>query len=136
MNPVLSELIKTVKTHTQACLDILPKSLPSSSDNPFVKIQTELKQQFPGLTEIELITKSMEILKNQFLQSLNSDDTSMKSTSSKEMDDDNSFHVLAGESQDPDDDAGSDSIGNFWDSLTEIITEKIDQRKDKGKKKV
>lgn len=51
------------------------------------------------------------------------------------MDDDNSFQVPVGESQDSDDD--EPTIGSFWNSLTTIITENIEQNKDKkGKGKV
>lgn len=131
LNPTLPELLKTIKNHTQACLDVIPQSLPSPVPiNPFVKIQADLKQKFPNLTETELIVKTMDYMKTQFLQSLVSDDVSMKTASDEESEqDDNQFNVLAGESQEPE-----PTMGDFWDSLTSMISEKLEQdKKGKGK---
>ena len=84
----------------------------------------------------------MDFMKEQFLQSLSRDDVSMQSGTSSEgpeqhLDpelDENEFTVLAGESQDPTD--NDPNFGDFWDSLTILISEKISQDKDrKGKGK-
>ncbi|THG07361.1 hypothetical protein TEA_000361 [Camellia sinensis var. sinensis] len=73
------------------------------------------------------------------------DDTSMKSGSGSHgghdedehfdpLLDENEFTILAGESQDPTD--TNPNFGDFWDSLTGLITEKMSQDKqDKGKGK-
>ncbi|KAL7250722.1 hypothetical protein ACSBR1_012691 [Camellia fascicularis] len=84
----------------------------------------------------------MDYIKEQFLQSLSSDDTSMHSvTSRQELDpeedsnqDESEFAVLAGEAQDPTD--NEPNHGDIWDSLTSLIAEKINKEKDrKGKGK-
>ncbi|THG04764.1 hypothetical protein TEA_029592 [Camellia sinensis var. sinensis] len=70
--------------------------------------------------------------------SLTRDDTSMKSvTSSQDPDledpdqDENEFAVLAGEAQ-PEED--KPNLGDFWDSLTALIADKLDKdKKGKGK---
>lgn len=107
---------------------------PILSSNPFVQIQNELKQQYPHLSENDLIVKSMDFLKEQFLQTVSQDDdASMRSGTSQtpsEPGNDPAEHVLAGESQDPEDD--EPHLGDFWDSLTAIIADKM--AKDKNRK--
>ena len=82
----------------------------------------------------------MNFMKEQFLQTLSKDDSSMKSiTSSQEQED---FQVegahafadtiLVGESKAPEEDESN--FGDFWDSLTSMIIEKIDKEKDKKRK--
>ncbi|THG05987.1 hypothetical protein TEA_000245 [Camellia sinensis var. sinensis] len=71
----------------------------------------------------------MDFMKEQFLQTISSDVTSMKSvTSSQDQDDpdqgENEFVVLAGESQDPVD--NEPNFGDFWDSLAKFWNENID----------
>ncbi|CAL5384188.1 unnamed protein product [Camellia sinensis] len=135
------ELLQKIKGHTQACWDATPKLIPAAPtvQNPFVQIQNELRQKYPALSEQDLVIKSMDCMKEQFLQSFSRDDTSMKSGTSHgdpeeeghtdPYDDENTFTVLAGESQDP---AEEDpNLGDFWDSLTDIITEKMAREKDK-----
>ena len=76
-------------------------------------------------------------MKEQFLQSLSSDDISMTSISSSQGpnheeapdQEENQFAVLARESQGPAD--NEPNLGDFWDSLTSLITEKINQENDK-----
>ncbi|KAJ8635839.1 hypothetical protein MRB53_010106 [Persea americana] len=65
----------------------------------------------------------MELMKNTFLQSfsLPKDDASITSAHSTHSDDNNAFHCLAGESQDPNEDA---SVEDFWDSLTHVMATK------------
>ena len=76
----------------------------------------------------------MDIMKEQFLQSIAPtirDDVSMTSAHSYKSDHDynsNKFSILASESQD---DSPDPILGDFWDSLTAIIAEKME--KDKGK---
>lgn len=87
----------------------------------------------------------MDYMKEHFLQSLSSRDTSMKSSSSTQSEeeqfnpltDENEFTVLAGESQDPNDDPTNNepNFGDFWDSVTEMIADKLSQDKTKGKGK-
>ncbi|KAL7225904.1 hypothetical protein ACSBR1_021121 [Camellia fascicularis] len=79
----------------------------------------------------------MDFMKEQFLQSLSRDDTSMKSSSGSHggpkdehfdpLLDENEFTVLAGESQEPEE----PNMGDFWDSLTGLIAEKMSQEKDR-----
>ena len=116
----------------------MPKLIPAALvQNPFVQIQNELRQKYPDLSEQELIIKSMDFMKEQFLQSLSRDDTSMKSGSSSydgpeeehfdPLLDENEFTILAGESQEPE----APNMGDFWDSLTGLISEKLSQEKDR-----
>lgn len=85
-------------------------------------------------------------MKEQFLQSFPKDDTSMKSGTSHgdpddephtdPYEDENEFTVLAGESQDPAEAEADPNFGDFWDSLTSMIADKMSQEKDrKGKGK-
>lgn len=113
MNPNLTETVQKIQQHTQACWETakqqaLPASSPALSSNPFIQIQQELKQQFPHLSEHVLIIKSMDFLKEQFLQTVSQDDdVSMRSGTSQttsEPENDPTEHVLAGKSQLPDDD--------------------------------
>ncbi|KAL7240500.1 hypothetical protein ACSBR2_006197 [Camellia fascicularis] len=75
--------------------------------------------QYPDLSEQELIVKSIDYMKEQFLQSLSSDDTSMQSVSSNQApdleenldQDENEFTVLAGKAQDPVD--NEPNLGDF-----------------------
>ncbi|CAL5415726.1 unnamed protein product [Camellia sinensis] len=72
MNPNLTETVQKIQQHTQACWEsvkqpALPAPSPALSSNPFLQIQKELKQQFPHLLEHELVIKSMDFLKEQFL---------------------------------------------------------------------
>ncbi|GMP35334.1 hypothetical protein CsSME_00007808 [Camellia sinensis var. sinensis] len=139
------ELLQKIKEHTQACWDATPKLIPAAPvQNPFVQIQNELRQKYPALSEQELVIKSMDYMKEQFLQSLSKDDTSMKSGNSQEdpedeghtdpYEDENEFTVLAGESQEPTE--ADPNFGDFWDSLTGLIAKKMSQDKqDKGKGK-
>ncbi|CAL5354894.1 unnamed protein product [Camellia sinensis] len=120
------ELLQKIKEHTQACWDASPKSIPAPPVNPFVQIPQELREKYPDLSETELVIKSMDYMKQQFLQSMFSTDSSMKSTSSTQSeedratadpyDEDNTFTVLAGESQDPEDDPTGPNYGDIWDS--------------------
>ncbi|GMP73915.1 hypothetical protein CsSME_00031504 [Camellia sinensis var. sinensis] len=134
------ELLQKIKGHTQACWDATPKLIPAAPivQNPFVQIQNELRQKYPALSEQELVIKSMDYMKEQFLQSFNRDDTSMKSGTSHDdpdeghtdpYEDENEFTVLAGESQEPAD--ADPNFGDFWDSLTGLIADKMSQEKDK-----
>lgn len=76
----------------------------------------------------------MDFLKEQFLQTVSTeDDVSMRSSTSQtlsESESDPAEHVLAGESQLPDDDEAT--FGDFWDSFTAVIAEKM--AKDKNSK--
>lgn len=82
----------------------------------------------------------MDFMKEQFLQSISREDVSMQSgTSSQGLEehldpklDENEFAVLAGKSQDPID--NDPNFGDFWDSLTSLISEKISQDKDRKRK--
>ncbi|GMP62733.1 hypothetical protein CsSME_00024720 [Camellia sinensis var. sinensis] len=136
------ELLQKIKGHTQACWDGTPKLIPAAPvQNPFVQVQNELRQKYPALSEQELVIKSMDYMKEQFLQSFSKDDTSMKSgTSHGDLDDEthtdpymdeNEFTVLAGESQDPAEAEADPNFGDFWDSLTSMIADKMSQEKDK-----
>ena len=137
------ELLQKIKEHTQACWDASPKSIPAPPVNPFIQIQQELRGKFPDLSETELVIKSMDYMKQQFIQSIASKDSSMKSTSSTQSEDDrttadpyeedNAFTVLAGESQD--DDPIEPNYGDIWDSVTEMIADKLLHDKNKGKSK-
>ena len=82
------ELLQKLKEHTQACWDASPKSIPASPVNPFIQNQQELRDKFPDLSEIELVLKSMDYMKQQFIQSIASKDSSMKSTSSTQSEED------------------------------------------------
>ena len=136
----MSKLIQTITEHSKACLASAPKPLLTnnpSPENPFITIQNSLRNKNPHLSDQDLLIKTMDIMKEQFLQSIAppaKDDASMISTYSYEsVQDDNSnkFPVLAGESLD---DSPDPILGDFWDSLTCMIAEKME--KDKGKKKV
>lgn len=136
MNHIITETVDKIKQHTQACFDSVKQPAlpvpPALLNNPFVKIQKELKQQYPGLSEHEIILKSMNYLKEQFFQTI-PDDDSMRSGSSQpstEPDVDPAEHVLAGESQLPEDE--EPTLGDFWDSMTAIFAEKL--AKDKSRK--
>ena len=62
------ELLQKIKEHTQACWDATPKLiLAAPVQNPFVQIQNELRQKYPALSEQELVIKSMDYMKEQFL---------------------------------------------------------------------
>lgn len=78
----------------------------------------------------------MDFLKEQFLQAVptgTDDDLSMRSGTSQtpsEPESDPAEHVLAGESQNPEDD--ETPLGDFWDSLTAVVAEKMTKAKGKG----
>lgn len=76
----------------------------------------------------------MDFLKEQFLQTVNQDDdVSMRSGTSQppsEPESDPAEHVLAGESQNPEDE-DEPNLGDFWDSLTAVIAEKMTKDKDR-----
>ena len=136
----MSDLIQTITEHGKACLASVLKTLPTSNpspDNPFVTIQNSLREKNPHLSDQDLLIKTMDIMKEQFLQSIAPparDVVSMTSAHNHESEQDdnsNKFLVLAGESQD---DSLDPILGDFWDSLTAMIAEKME--KDKGKKKV
>lgn len=56
----------------------------------------------------------------------------MTSAKSAEDTDTNLFSCLAGESQDSYEDEGNDSfLGDFWDSMTQIIAEQLSSKKEK-----
>ncbi|CAL5349838.1 unnamed protein product [Camellia sinensis] len=136
------ELLQKIKEYTQACWDASPKSIPAPPVNPFIQIQQELREKFPDLSETELVIKSMDYMKQQFIQSIASKDSSMKSTSNTQSEDDkttadpyeeeNVFTVLAGESQDPEDDPTEPNCGDIWDSVTEMIADKLLHDKSKA----
>ena len=112
-------------------------SLPVTQ-NPFLQIQTELRQKYPNLSKTELIIKSMDFMKEQFLLTISSDDTSMKFVASSQDhedpdQDENEFAVLAGESQAPEKD--EPNFGDFWNSFTSMIADKINREKDKKRKR-
>ena len=123
----LKDLTPKIQQHTKACWEsvkqpALPAPSSSPVSNPFVQIQKELKQKYPHLSDNELIVKSMDYLKEQFLQSINpEDDVSMRlgtSQSPSEPASDPAEHVLAGESQSEDDE--DPNLGDFWDSLATV----------------
>ena len=78
----------------------------------------------------------MDFLKEQFLQTVSQDDdVSMRSGTSQtasEPESDPIEHVLAGESQLPEEDEHEPNLGDFWDSLTAVIAEKMTKGKGKG----
>ncbi|KAL7233192.1 hypothetical protein ACSBR1_016926 [Camellia fascicularis] len=139
-------IIEQIKLSTKAYQDSIPKSaIPDQSGgNPFIRIQFEIKRQNLDISDKDLLVKCMEYMKDQFLQSMETnvkDDVSMISTASQDKDHDkdeddpnNAFIILAGESQDPDNNDGS--LGDFWDSITDIIANKVECDKAwKGKAK-
>ncbi|XP_028096083.1 uncharacterized protein LOC114296004 isoform X1 [Camellia sinensis] len=134
------DLLQRIKEHTQSCLDACPKTTPVIPTNPFIQIQQELRRKYPEITEEELVAKSMDFMKQQFLESMAPRDSSMKSASSEGektqpdpySDDDNTFTPLAGESQDPNEDPSDPDFGDIWDSVTELITDKLVRAKGKG----
>ena len=81
MNPTLPETVQKIKAHTQACWDAIPKTIPSQTviQNRFLQIQIEIRQKYMNLLETKLVIKSMDFMKEQFLQTIASDDTSIKS---------------------------------------------------------
>jgi hypothetical protein len=115
-----------------------------SIKNPFLEISEQLREKFPQATKDELVVKTMSFMKEQFLQTVHTevaDDESMASANSKESKEDtnNPFTCLAGESQDPYEDElneATPTIADVWDSMTEIMAEKLSQAKKKGKEKI
>jgi hypothetical protein len=109
-----------------------------SIKNPFLEISAQLKTKFPNASDDELIVKTMSFMKEQFLQTISTevaDDESMASASSKD-DTNNPFTCLAGEAQDPYEDELSQEIptlGDVWDSMTEIVADKLSSKKGKEK---
>lgn len=75
--------------------------LSKSSLNPFNLLKEQIKSDNPNISEYELMKKCMFFFKDQFSSSFCKDDSSMGSGSAKEDADES---ILAGESQDPDDD--------------------------------
>ena len=69
MNPILPETVQKIKAHSQAYWDAVPQTIRSQlvTQNPFLQIQTKLRQKYPNLLEIELIVKSMDFMKEEFL---------------------------------------------------------------------
>lgn len=126
------KLLENIEQHTKALYDMKPRPIISPESNVFASITKNLKKQFPNLSEQELLLKSMDIIKEQFLDAKEAitesedGDTSMRSGKSD--------HVLAGEGQ-PDDTEEDDegTIGDYWDSLTELVVAKM--KKGKNKKK-
>ncbi|XXG46582.1 hypothetical protein AAC387_Pa02g1392 [Persea americana] len=119
MEEKIQEIQKTIDQYQQ------PKLLigTTSSSNPFDLIKDQLRSQYPHISDQELVVKSMELMKNSFLQSfeLPKDDSSITLAHSTHSDDNNAFNCLAGESQDPNEEV---SVEDFWDSLTHAIATK------------
>ncbi|KAI8572125.1 hypothetical protein RHMOL_Rhmol01G0174200 [Rhododendron molle] len=77
----------------------------------------------------------MDFMKEQVLQSVHheSDDESVTLAKSQE-EDNNPFTCLAGESQDPyEDEENTLTLGDFWNSITAMMTEKLSSKKGKEK---
>ena len=84
-------------------------------------------------------------MKQHLLQSMFSKDSIMISTYSTQSEEDratadpynevNTFTVLACESQDPEEDQIEPNYGDIWDSVTEMIADKLLHDKSKGKSK-
>ncbi|KAI8536924.1 hypothetical protein RHMOL_Rhmol10G0294500 [Rhododendron molle] len=87
------------------------------------------------MTDNEVVLKTMDFMKEQFLQTVRqeADDESMASAKSND-EDNNPFSCLAGESQDPyEDEQNTPTLGDFWDSMTEIMAERLSSNKGKEK---
>jgi hypothetical protein len=107
-------------------------------DNPFLKISAQIKAKFPDLSGDQILVKTMDVMKQQFVQTLGStsriaDDESMSSAKSME-EDNNPYGCLAGESQDPyEDDGSTPTIIDYWDSMTQLIADQLAKKKGKEK---
>ena len=75
--------------------------LSKSSLNPFDLLKDQIKSENPNISEYELMKKCMFFFKDQFSSNFCKDDSSMGSGSNKG---DTDECILAGESQDPEDD--------------------------------
>ncbi|XP_058195990.1 uncharacterized protein LOC131312325 [Rhododendron vialii] len=135
----LNQTLAKIKAATQELKLQLKRKEQSSKKNPFLEISAQIKAKNPSLTDDELVIKTMDYMKNQFLQSVQgthiADDESMTSAKSNE-EDNNPFTCLAGESQDPYEDDGTTpapTLGDFWDSMTEMMAEQLSSRKGKEK---
>ncbi|GFS36096.1 hypothetical protein Acr_00g0043980 [Actinidia rufa] len=97
--------------------------LRKSSLNPFDLLKDQIKSENPNISEYELMKKCMFFFKDQFSSNFCKDDSSMGSGSNKE---DTEECILAGESQDPEDDLDENiddqeyhELASFWHSLRE-----------------
>lgn len=119
LEETVQQIKKTIDQYQQPRLSIGS----TSSSNPFDLIKDQLRSQFPHISDQELVIKSMELMKNSFLQSFShpKDDASITSAQSTHSDDNNAFHCLVGESQDPNEEA---SVEDFWNSLTHVMATK------------
>ena len=97
--------------------------LSKSSLNPFDLLKEQIKSTNPNISEYELMKKCMFFFKDQFSSNFCKDDSSMGSGSAKEDADDS---ILAGKSQDPDDDLEENieeqeyhELATFWHSFRE-----------------
>lgn len=82
---------------------------------PFLEIPAQIRAKNPSLSDNEIVIKTMDFMKDQFLQSVHkvADDESMTSAKSNE-EDNNPFACLAGESQNPYEDEGNTpTLGDF-----------------------
>lgn len=81
----------------------------------------------------QIVEKTLDHMKNRFLQTFTKISYDESMTLAKSVDDDNNhFTCLAGESQDLyEDDSNEPTIGDFWDSMTQVIIEHMSNRNDK-----
>ena len=97
--------------------------LTKSSLNPFDLLKNQIKSEQPDISEYELMKKCMFFFKDQFSQNFIKEDSSMGSAGKEDIDSEGD--ILAGESQDPDDeefnhdDAEYAELSRFWNSVNE-----------------
>ncbi|KAI8560740.1 hypothetical protein RHMOL_Rhmol04G0280000 [Rhododendron molle] len=132
---IKTKTIDDIKAKTQELGQQLKQKEKLSIKNPFLEISAQLRSKNPSLTDNEIVLKTMDFMKKQFLQTVHqeADDESMTLAKGNK-EDNNPFTCLAGESQDPyEDDQNTPTLGDFWDSMTEIMAEKLSSNKSKEK---
>lgn len=95
-----------------------------SIKNPFLEISAQLRAKHPSLPYDEIVIRTMDCLKDQFFKIMpnpkqSAGDESMTSAKSNDLEDNNPFSCLPGESQDPYEKEGNEAIlVDYWDGTT------------------
>ncbi|KAL1823347.1 hypothetical protein ACET3Z_010125 [Daucus carota] len=123
----LESNIKMIITHDEKQIPDGQSSQPTQMED----LKTYFQKKFPNESDQKIMKRVLDHMKNQFFSTFSfpNDDQSMKTASSpRSMDSNNSFNVLAGESQEEE---YTPTPEDFWDGLIASLT--TSNFKGKGK---
>ena len=129
-----SEDIQKIESNIKMVINHDEKQIPdgqSSQQTPMEDLKTYFQKKFPNESDQKIMKRVLDHMKNQFFSTFSfpNEDQSMKTASSPgSMDSNNSFNVLAGESQEEE---YTTTPEDFWDGLIASLT--TSNFKGKGK---